>query len=107
MGVLTGLHFWGFPILLGVGWNFRFLGGSALMRECHGPEEKTHVQSLDDFVAFGLMAGGSFTSGGVLSAYVWSHMLWVSLVPLVLAGLALAVAMNRETLVPAEQAGRL
>lgn len=104
LGGIDVMHFWGFLILLGVGWNFGFLGGSALVLECHRPEEKTRVQSLNDFVVFGLMAFGSFTSGGVLAAYGWSAVLWVSLVPLALAGLALAVALNRKAPVPAEEA---
>ncbi|MDT3669493.1 MAG: hypothetical protein ROZ37_04060 [Aromatoleum sp.] len=105
--VLTGLYFRGFLILLGDGWNFGFLAGSALVLECHRPEEKTRVQSLKEFVVFGLMAAGSFIAGGGLSAYGWSVVLWVSLVPLVLSGLALAAAMNRQALVAAERAGRL
>src|SRR3546814_9469757 len=63
------MHFWWSLILLGVGWNFGFLGASALVLECHRPEEKTRVQSLNDFIVFGLMAIGSFLSGGLLSAY--------------------------------------
>lgn len=96
------MHFWWALILLGVGWNFGFLGASAMVLECHRSEEKTRVQSLNDFIVFGLMALGSFTSGGVLSAYGWSTVLWVSFVPLALAGLALAVVMNRR---PAPTAG--
>ena len=96
------MHFWWALILLGVGWNFGFLGASAMVLECHRSEEKTRVQSLNDFIVFGLMALGSFTSGGVLSAYGWSTVLWVSFVPLALAGLALAVIMNRR---PAPTAG--
>ncbi|WP_051218787.1 MFS transporter [Oceanobacter kriegii] len=85
---LAGLdlfHFWGMLIVLGLGWNFGFLGASALVLECHRPEEKTRVQSLNDFIVFGLMAVGSFSSGGVLTAWGWSAVLWVSFVPLVLA----------------------
>jgi len=75
------VHFWLLLILLGVGWNFGFLGASSLVLECHKPEEKNRVQSLNDFVIFGLMALGSFASGGILSAYGWQVVLWVALVP--------------------------
>lgn len=91
---LSGLdvaHFWSTLILLGVGWNFGFVGASALVLECHRPEEKTRVQSLNDFIIFGTMAVGSFASGGILAAYDWNMVLWVSFVPLVLAVVALAV----------------
>ena len=85
------LHFWGSLIVLGIGWNFGFLGASALVLECHRPEESTQVQSLNDFIIFGLMALGSFLSGSLLAAYGWNTVLWVSFVPLTLAFIAMAV----------------
>ena len=61
-------HFWVTLVLLGLGWNFGFVGASALVLECHRPEERTKVQSLNDFIIFGIMAVGSFASGGLLAA---------------------------------------
>ncbi|WP_018240716.1 MFS transporter [Ensifer sp. BR816] len=89
---LTGVdvaHFWITLIVLGVGWNFGFLGASALVLECHRPEEKARVQSLNDFAVFGTMTLGSFLSGGLLTAYGWNVILALSFIPLVLALLAL------------------
>ncbi|PND34699.1 MFS transporter [Achromobacter pulmonis] len=88
-------HFWLTLILLGVGWNFGFVGASALVLECHRPEEKTRVQSLNDFVVFGTMALGSFASGGLLAAYDWDTVLWVSFAPLTLAVVVLGAAARR------------
>jgi MFS family permease len=85
-------HFWLALILLGLGWNFGFLGASALVLECHRPEEKTRVQSLNDFIVFGMMAVGSFSSGGLLSAYGWNAVLWVSFAPLAVAFAAVILA---------------
>lgn len=84
-------HFWWSLILLGLGWNFGFVGASSLVLECHQPEERTRVQSLNDFIVFGTMALGSFASGGLLTAYGWGTVLWVSFGPLVLAFAALVV----------------
>jgi MFS family permease len=95
---LTGVevaHFWLTLILLGLGWNFSFIGASAMVLECHRPEEKTRVQSLNDFIVFGTMAVGSFSSGGILTAYGWDTVLWVSFGPLVLASAALAMRAKR------------
>ncbi|GAB1575816.1 MFS transporter [Bordetella petrii] len=92
---LTGIdvaHFWLTLVLLGIGWNFGFVGASALVLECHRPEEKTRVQSLNDFIVFGTMAVGSFASGGLLAAYDWDTVLWVSFAPLALAVGALGFA---------------
>lgn len=103
---LTGIdvaHFWLTLILLGVGWNFGFIGASALVLECHRPEEKTRVQSFNDFIVFGTMAMGSFASGGLLAAYDWDMVLWVSFAPLALAVLALAFASFNNRRVPAVQ----
>lgn len=83
-------YFWLTLILLGVGWNFGFVGASAMVLECHRPEEKARVQSFNDFVVFGTMAVGSFLSGGLLSAYGWDMVLWLSFAPLLVAVLALA-----------------
>ncbi|WP_432264309.1 MFS transporter [Bordetella genomosp. 12] len=82
-------------ILLGVGWNFAFIGASALVLQCHRPEEKTAVQSLNDFIIFGTMAVGSFASGGLLAAYDWRTVLGVSFIPLGLAVAALALSRSR------------
>lgn len=92
---LTGIevaHFWLTLILLGIGWNFGFIGASAMVLQCHAPEEKTRVQSLNDFVVFGAVAVGSFLSGGLLTSFGWTTVLGLSFVPLVLALVVLARA---------------
>ncbi len=104
LGGIDVMHFWWTLILLGVGWNFGFLGASALVLECHRPEEKTRVQSLNDFIVFGLMAIGSFSSGGLLSAYGWDTVLWASFAPLALAVVALVLAMRKSSPALAEGA---
>jgi MFS family permease len=83
-------HFWATLILLGLGWNFGFVGASAMVLECHRPEEKARVQSFNDFAVFGTMAIGSFLSGGLLSAFGWDMVLWLSFAPLCIAMMALA-----------------
>lgn len=93
-------HFWSSLILLGLGWNFGFLGASAMVLECHRPEERTRVQSFNDFMVFGIMAVGSFSSGGLLTAYGWSTVLWVSFLPLLIAVAALGYrAMSQRAVV--------
>lgn len=89
-------HFWIMLILLGLGWNFGFIGASAMVLECHRPEEKTRVQALNDFIVFGTMAVGSFASGGLLTAHGWDTVLWVSFAPLILAVAALLLAAMRR-----------
>jgi MFS family permease len=69
---ITALHFWATLIVLGVGWNFGFVGASALVLETHRPQERNKVQAFNDFLVFGMMAIGSFSSGQLLANYGWS-----------------------------------
>lgn len=75
-------HYWLSLILLGLGWNFGFTGASAKIIDYHRPEEKIQVQSLNDFVVFGVIIAGSFSSEALLNHYGWNAVLWGSLVPL-------------------------
>jgi MFS family permease len=59
-------------MVLGVGWNFGFIGASALVLETHLPQEKNKVQAFNDFCVFGMMAIGSFSSGQLLANYGWN-----------------------------------
>jgi len=68
---ITAPHFWATLMVLGVGWNFGFIGASALVLETHLPQEKTKVQAFNDFCVFGMMAIGSFSSGQLLANYGW------------------------------------
>jgi MFS family permease len=59
-------HFWLALILLGLGWNFGFIGGTALVTRTYRPEEKEKVQALNDFLVFGVVALASYASGEML-----------------------------------------
>lgn len=69
-GITVG-HFWAALILLGLGWNFSFVGATALVTECHRSSERNKVQAVNDFLVFGSMAIGSFASGKLLANYGW------------------------------------
>ena len=84
-------------ILLGLGWNFGFLGASALVLECPGDVDRKRVQAFNDFLVFAVMAIGSFLSGWILTEFGWHVVLWTSFVPLLLAlGALLATAGRRS-----------
>jgi MFS family permease len=83
------MHFWISLILLGLGWNFGFVGASALVLECHRPEERNKVQAFNDFLVFTTMVIGSFSSGGLLANYGWSLVCWISFPPILVAMAAL------------------
>ena len=56
-------NFWVALILLGLGWNFGFIGSTAMLTETYRPEEKNTVQGLNDFLVFGSVALASLSSG--------------------------------------------
>jgi MFS family permease len=82
---ITLAHFWSMLVLLGLGWNFGWVGASALVVKSHAPEEGPRVQSINDFFVFGSMVLGSFVSGGLLTALGWSVVSGLVLPPVVLA----------------------
>jgi MFS family permease len=68
---LTVWHFWVALALLGLGWNFSFVGATTMVTQCHRPSERNKVQAVNDFLIFGSMAIGSFASGKLLASFGW------------------------------------
>src|SRR4030088_3084403 len=89
---ITAMHFWGTPLVLGVGWNLGFVGASALVLETHRPQERNKVQAFNDFLVFGTMAVGSFSSGQLLANYGWSAVNLVVYPPVLLGLMVLTLA---------------
>ena len=75
---------------LGVGWNFLFIGGTTLFTEAYRPEEKTTAQAAMDTVIFSTMTVTSFSSGALVTTQGWTLLNLGSILPVVLAGGALA-----------------
>jgi MFS family permease len=89
---ITAMHFWATLMMLGVGWNFGFVGASALVLGTHLPQERNKVQAFNDFLVFGMMALGSFSSGQLLANYGWSAVNLVVYPPVLLGLFVLALA---------------
>jgi predicted MFS family arabinose efflux permease len=81
-------HFWIALALLGVGWNFAFIGATTMVTQCHRPNERNKMQAFNDFLVFGSMAVGSFSSGALLVNFGWTTVNEV-VFPVVLAAGAL------------------
>ena len=91
----TVYHFWADMILVGLGWNFGFIGATALVTETHRPSERTKVQSFNDFLVFGTMVVGSFSSGRILVDFGWD-MVNELVFPLVFVGIAALLWFRRS-----------
>ena len=64
-------HFITSLVLLGVGWNFLFIGGTTLLTRAYRPAERAKTQAAHDFVNFGAMSVASLSAGGALSVWGW------------------------------------
>ena len=72
-------NFWVTLVLLGIGWNFGFLGATTMITDCHTPEEASKVQGLNDFIVFGSVAAASLASGGIVHSEGWTTINWLVL----------------------------
>ena len=82
------LNFWTALFLLGVGWNFMYVGGSTLLLECHSPAERAKTQAANDFLIFVTMAISSLSSGVLLNKSGWHAVNYGSIPFLVIAAVA-------------------
>jgi MFS family permease len=82
------LNFWAALFLLGIGWNFMYVGGSALLTECHTPAERAKTQAANDFMVFVTMAISSLSSGLLLNKAGWHAVNYGSIPFLMLAAAA-------------------
>jgi predicted MFS family arabinose efflux permease len=83
----TVWHFWLSLLLVGVGWNLMFVGGSTLVTRSYTPDERTKAQAANDFLIWTTVAVTSLSSGQLLHRHGWRSIL-VTATPL----LALAAA---------------
>ena len=66
-------QFWGSLVLLGVGWNFLFIGATALLTETYRPEERAKAQGANDMAIFVMMTISSLTSGMIVTSAGWER----------------------------------
>jgi MFS family permease len=96
------LHFVSGLVLLGVGWNFLFIGGTTLLTEAYQPTERAKTQAAHDFLMFGAVSVASFSAGGLLNNWGWQSVNLTVLPFLAIALFAvLGLALLRRKLQPA------
>ncbi len=95
---ITFGHFAVGLVLLGLGWNFGYIGGTAMVTDCYLPAEKNKVQAVNDFAVFATVAVSSLTSGLLLDSIGW-HAVNLAALPMIavcLAGLLWLEARRRR-----------
>lgn len=85
-------------ILLGIGWNFGFIGATSMVADCVSAADRTRAQGLNDFLVFGSVATASFFSGTLLTTAGWSTINWIifPVVALILIPLLLRIGKTRQ-----------
>lgn len=94
---MSGIQLWQFwtaLILLGLGWNFGFIGATAVVAQCYSPEEKGRAQGFHDFVLFSCVALASLMSGAVYNSWGWDALVRIVL-PVAMIGLVAIIFLRR------------
>ncbi|MCA1262509.1 MFS transporter, partial [Nitratireductor aquimarinus] len=98
---LSGIELWQFwtaLILLGIGWNFGFIGATAMVAECYRSSEKSSVQGVHDFILFSTTAFASLMSGQIYNAFGWNMLAWIVIPVAATCLVALGIlAMSKRT----------
>lgn len=87
--------------LLGVGWNFLFVGGTTLLTTCHAAAEKAKVQGLNDLLVFSSVAASASLAGLAHSTIGWQAMNLMAIPPLLLVAVLVLLRLRPPVPAPA------
>jgi MFS family permease len=94
---VTYWHFWGALALLGVGWNFMFVGATTLLTRTYTAREKAKVQGVNDLAVWTTMITSSASSGVLVSSTGWTDLNLYALPFVLLAMLSVVWLMARRS----------
>ena len=83
------MHYWWALLVLGVGWNFLYVGGTTLLTYTYSMEERFSAQAVNEFLVFGTSATASLLAGTVMHFFGWTTLMWVPIPILVAICIAL------------------
>lgn len=83
------MHYWGALVLLGVGWNFLYVGGTTMVTMTYALSERFRAQAVNEFCVFGTSATASLLAGVVIHGYGWYALVALPLPLLVITLIAL------------------
>ncbi|MBK9348756.1 MAG: MFS transporter [Sulfuritalea sp.] len=99
---VTLMHFWWALFLLGVGWNFLYIGGTTLLTETYKPAERAKVQGGNDFLVFGVQAVSSLSAGALVLGGGWYTLNLYAIPAVIVIALGVgALMLHRRRLVAA------
>lgn len=92
----TVAHFEASLVVLGIGWNLLYVGGTTLLTEAYRPVEKARVQGLNDALVFTVVALSSLASGGLVARFGWRATNVAALAPVALIFAAIGWLVHRR-----------
>jgi predicted MFS family arabinose efflux permease len=90
-------NFWFALVLLGIGWNFLYIGGTNLLTTIYAPAEKAKTQGINDFLVYATMMASSFSSGVLVSSSGWHNLNFIAIPFVAVAAFAaMGLALQRR-----------
>ena len=91
------MHYWWALVLLGVGWNFLYVGGTTMLTYTYTQDERFRAQAVNEFAVFGMSATASLLAGTVIYYFGWFRLMWIP-VPILLIICAALLVVRRDRL---------
>jgi MFS family permease len=91
------LHYWWALLLLGVGWNFLFVGGTTMLTYTYALSERFRAQAINEFLVFGTAATASLLAGSVMHYFGWDRLMWIP-IPVLLIVCAALILVRKDAL---------
>ena len=91
------MHYWWALVLLGIGWNFLYVGGTTLLTYTYSMAERFRAQAVNEFLVFGMSASASLLAGTVMFYFGWTTLMLVP-IPVLLAIAAALVLVRKDSL---------
>ena len=89
------MHYWWALVLLGIGWNFLYVGGTTLLTRTYSSAERFHAQAVNEFLVFGVSASASLLAGTVMFYFGWTTLMIVPIPVLVAITIALVAVRQK------------
>jgi len=94
----TVMHYWWALLMLGVGWNFMYVGATTMLTYSYSMAERFRAQAVNEFLVFGTSATASLLAGTVMHYFGWSRLMWIPIPVLLVVCVALVVVRKDELL---------
>jgi MFS family permease len=93
----TVMHYWWALVLLGVGWNFLYVGSTTMLTYTYSMAERFRAQAVNEFLVFGMSATASLLAGTVMFYYGWYRLMWIP-IPILLLVFGTLVFIRKDEL---------